>query len=1093
MSEAARAIGTRRCVRAPWSAGIVWSLLAASSSAAAPEAVLAAVASGDYQDAEQAGRAALLSARTSHETGAIVTALNDFAVALLENGRIRDGGAEALAREALGLAEAGAPVTERERLRARLVLAGALLRQGTPGAAALELEAAQPDLALLAERDTLRADTLALRGEVQIELQRDADALESLREAVASLPEDPQARFHIEARLLDLEGLARRHLGAVAMAHERSRQALDLRRRRVSSHPECARSLLLMGDADRMAGQAEEAGEHYLEALTLARTRLRPGHPLTAFAESRLASWQADAGDFGPALEHHESALAAARAELGDSHPAIADYINDRANAYLLAGDPAAAVPLFEESLARARRAQGDASLAAATPRYNLALCHARLGEFGRARARLREALAIWSAVYGPEHLYVARVLIDWADLLAEQRQNPEARSFYERALLLQVRLSGEDHPAVARIRAGLALVLARLGERQAAEEQAARAERQLTGLGVERDRLLAEVLALRARLASARGDVRAATALATRSERMLWLHIRNNVRFLGERQALSYVGQRFEGRDLLLSLIAAGRRDPATARAAFDAVVRSRSLVLDEIATRASWLQGAHTRAAADAGRRLRSAREELATLIYGAAEREGSAGQERLRAARTAADEAEREAARLGAVRSWPSPGPEPDAAAIGARLPVGSALVSFVRYGRIDVGARASAARPPHYLAFVLRAGATAPEVVPLGAAEVIDAQVRRWLAQLLPDPAHPVPAAGGRARASVGSALTRAVWSPLARPLAGVSRAIVVPDGSLLSINFASLPAAGGGYLVEHEPTLHSLSAERDLLRPAAAPGGARNALIVGAPAFDVRAPAGVADAAGVVGQGRSALRGRRTACGDFRELRFEGLPGARAEALEVESSWSGAHQGPVTLLLGEDATEQAFKAAAGRHRWLHVATHGFVLDRGCSDPVLAGAPTTALNVPPLLLAGMAFAGANQRSRTDSGTDDGILTAEEVASLDLSRTEWVVLSACDTGRGQIQDGEGVLGLRRAFAIAGARTVLMSLWPVEDAEAQRFMRALYAARLEQGLDAAESLRYAQLTLLRERRRQGLSPAPEVWGAFLAVGDWR
>ena len=89
---------------------------------------------------------------------------------------------------------------------------------------------------------------------------------------------------------------------------------------------------------------------------------------------------------------------------------------------------------------------------------------------------------------------------------------------------------------------------------------------------------------------------------------------------------------------------------------------------------------------------------------------------------------------------------------------------------------------------------------------------------------------------------------------------------------------------------------------------------------------------------------------------------------------------------------------------------------------------------ALNAP-LRLSGLAFAGANRRATVRTSDDDGILTAEEVAALNLEGVEWAVLSACDTGRGRIQDGEGVFGLRRAFQVAGVHTVIMSLWSVED----------------------------------------------------------
>ena len=121
------------------------------------------------------------------------------------------------------------------------------------------------------------------------------------------------------------------------------------------------------------------------------------------------------------------------------------------------------------------------------------------------------------------------------------------------------------------------------------------------------------------------------------------------------------------------------------------------------------------------------------------------------------------------------------------------------------------------------------------------------------------------------------------------------------------------------------------------------------------------------------------------------------------------------------------------------------------------------------------------------------EDGLLTAEDVTGLDLLDTELVVLSACNTGLGEIRTGEGVFGLRRAFQIAGVRTVIMSLWPVEDQATRTWMRTLYEGRLRQHLTTAEAVRAAGRRVLNERRARGLGAHPFYWAAFVAAGDWR
>ncbi|MET0165365.1 MAG: CHAT domain-containing protein, partial [Vicinamibacterales bacterium] len=210
-------------------------------------------------------------------------------------------------------------------------------------------------------------------------------------------------------------------------------------------------------------------------------------------------------------------------------------------------------------------------------------------------------------------------------------------------------------------------------------------------------------------------------------------------------------------------------------------------------------------------------------------------------------------------------------------------------------------------------------------------------------------------------------------------------------------------------------------------------------------------------------------------------------------------------GAVMTLSGDEATEAAVKRALPGHAIVHVATHAYVLGDGCetipegvrSVGGLARMDSAALasftQESPLLRSGLALTGANQRNAAGPEADDGILTAEEIAALRLPGTDLVVLSACDTGLGEIRAGEGVFGLRRAFQIAGARTVITSLWSVSDQSTVEWMRAFYQARFARRAPMPEAMRSASLAVLQSRRAQGLSTNPFHWAAFVAVGDWR
>jgi CHAT domain-containing protein len=316
------------------------------------------------------------------------------------------------------------------------------------------------------------------------------------------------------------------------------------------------------------------------------------------------------------------------------------------------------------------------------------------------------------------------------------------------------------------------------------------------------------------------------------------------------------------------------------------------------------------------------------------------------------------------------------------------------------------------------------------------------------------------------------------------------------------------------MVERGPLIHYLSAERDLVPSGELHAAGEGMLVLGSPAFDDVTPFAALAPEQKPGKGTVeklatlvSFRGQRSACGDFKAMRFGPLPQSRLEAEEIAHLWKKGSEGSkdVVALTGAEANEAAFKMKAPGRRVLHLATHGFFLEGRCPSGLSGGQRGTGPGTPeerrllpsvgenPLLLTGLALAGANHREAAGPEEEDGILTAEEVASLDLSGMDWSVLSACDTGTGKIEEGEGIFGLRRSFHVAGARTLVTSLWKVEDEAAREWMRALYKARFVKGMRTAQSVREANLKVLRERRKKGRSTHPFYWGGFVASGDWR
>ncbi len=509
------------------------------------------------------------------------------------------------------------------------------------------------------------------------------------------------------------------------------------------------------------------------------------------------------------------------------------------------------------------------------------------------------------------------------------------------------------------------------------------------------------------------------------------------------------------------------------------------------------------------------------LANLtVQGADERFPEKYLERLQTARRDKEAAERALAEQSATFRAAETRSQAGLEDVAGALPNDSALVSFVRYPRRHPGPRVGSSPPlESYAVFVVRAGHPTPALLDLGSADEIDdliANVRMRVAQTASSPL----GAAGQSEAAyrrAGEELRRRVWDPVEPHLRSAETVFIVPDGALNLVNFAALPTGDSAYLIETGRRLHFLSAERDLLTAGETAGN--GLLAVGEPAFDdkdlfatLRGPDAEPPQPPLKFASARTFRGQRSTCGDFRSLDFAPLPSSGLEVEDVVSAWSGARAEPGHRLRGPDrtaeaqvlggaaATELAVKLASPGRDVLHLATHGFFLGEGCRSAVdarrdsLDQPPVAALvGENPLLLSGLALAGANHRGAAGTDEEDGILTAEEIAAIDLSGVEWAVLSACDTGLGEIRAGEGVLGLRRAFQVAGAHTVIMSLWPVEDEASREWMRALYANRLTEGMSTVDAVHAANLEQLRERRAAGLSTHPFYWAGFVAAGDWR
>jgi tetratricopeptide (TPR) repeat protein len=890
-----------------------------------------------------------------------------------------------------------------------------------------------------------------------------------------------------------------------------------------------------------------------------------------------------DQGHYQQAFVLLQHCLKRSQTWLGDNHPHTANTLNDLGILSQALGDPERARSYVEQALKIYRRVQGEDHRDTAEIMNNLGYLLQALGDLATARPHLEQALEICRRVQGENHPNTAVCLNNLGLLLQALGDREGARPCYKQALEINRRVLG-DHLHTALCLNNLGVLLYALGDLAAARphlEQALEINRRV--LGDDHHETAKNLLNLGClEVASGRIDE---ALLLMRKASTIDDHMIGQVFSIGsDRQRLLFLQQLQGNLDCFLSLVSRHlSRWPEAPRMALDLVLRRKLLGAEALAAQREAILGGRYPHLREALHQLTRLRQRIAQkILAGPAPGETLVAHEQtLHKWQQEQQQRETDLARQIPEMNLEQQRQKADLYAVFRSLPEGVTLVEFVCFRVFDFSAVPARGeqrwQTARYLAFVLPAGKPdGMQMIDLGEAEPINQLIADFRAILTVAPqdrpdrdlvrrqAEPASALD----ADPGSRLRAALFDRLTPALGDRRRLFLAPDGALAWLPFEVLPLEDGRPLIDAYQISY-LSCGRDALcLGAASEGPTTDPLVIADPDFELAAAMTADRQAEEVDRSQkkpgwwSRLFGRRQVAAPVasdataalavalelpgrhsRELRrghfhCNRLPGTRVEGERVADLLR------VRPWLGAAALEGRLKHACRSPRLLHLATHGFFLPDRRDDPEKdraglglsdwqAGAGPGRLEGPgmenPLLRSGLVLAGVNtwfQGGATPPEAEDGLLTAEDVSGLDLTATELVVLSACQTGLGEVHAGEGVFGLRRAFVLAGAKTLVMSLWKVPDLATALLMERFYENLLSRRRGRAESLHAAQLytrgVTVGELRSRWLSPElidrlaaadaggrkhlqmlagqpdehrpfehPFYWGAFICQGD--
>lgn len=891
---------------------------------------------------------------------------------------------------------------------------------------------------------------------------------------------------------------------------------------------------LVAEGVNNLAAVKYELGK-YSEALALHRRSVKlfettsgEGSVVAAVGRSNLAGVLHQLGHSTEAAALYRKSLKTLEANQDTQRKRLADTLSSLANVYLTEGDLARAEPLSKHAVELKEAEFGPDHFEVAYTLNNLATLHGHMGQYARADEELKRSIAIIESTLGPNHVEVARSLTNLARNRIVMDKVPEAEPLYLRALKIREAALGGDHPDVATSLEHLGSYYMIAGRYDDAEAAALRGLKirenkfgenhlsvsfSLTNLAQLRLRqnrvpealeLFQKARAIRkSTLAADHPDIAAidmwlgwiamhekkadqGVAAFDKSRRSIRHYVEQTLSVLSEPEQIVFLKE-IEQPQLHTALSAAVvSKQQQAIDASAGWVLNGKGIAQQVLAERALVNRDAKSPTVAAILETLVAIRKQLASLSLVSTESADEKARRKKIQDLTAREQETAHLVNEVAGRSA-SRSEYVELDRVRRNIADDAMLVEIVKVQVSDFVDSARRKFPERYVAWIIPpAGDQKVQLVDLGSAEAIDAAITTAREKLTGSLEQIREQGEPDAEAELKKGLqplAKLVFEPLLAALGDSQKLYLSPDAGLWLVPWGALPLANSKYAVEQFDIRYVISG-RDLIPGSGAAVAGTRPILMADPNYDAT-PKEIQAATLQLFKNRSTAGNlQATPAGKNRLGTAPRLPGTKSEAKAIQPKIESLANTEAYLYTDQWALEAVFKSLR-QPQILVISTHGFFRELAAEE-----APSAA-DANPLLRCGLLLAGCNQPVQVASNDDeDGILTGLEIVATDLRGTDLVVLSACETGLGEVRGGEGVAGLRQAFQLAGAKSVVATLWQIPDRETARLMTEFFT-QLAEGSDRSAALRQAQLKIIASRRERNEAAHPFFWAAFTITGQ--